>query len=288
MQSHTASPACGHAASLHAPRRGARRVAAAARPATAPPAHRTRRSRALRCVAESANGADAGVAAPDGAPPTPRARIHAAPSRFLTPPRPVLPSPPVAYALSALRAAGDTALVPPPAVCAAMRAMEKAKLPAEGLSDALVGPAPATPRRWRLVFTSSSSDVKSDVGGGRYFPVTAVQSWDAAAGSIVNGVYIGHLAALQFSGPCRLTGKRLEFDFDTLCLKLLGGVARFKLKPAGYALPAKGTREAGALPFFLFAHADDDVVVARGRSGGVALWARAAPSWEITHGATPL
>jgi hypothetical protein len=169
-----------------------------------------------------------------------------------------------------------------------MRALEKAKLPAETLTDALVGPVAATPRRWRLVFTSSSKDVKSDAGGGRYFPVTAVQSWDAAAGAIVNGVYVGHLAALQFSGPCRLSGKRLEFDFDTLVLKLLGGVARFKLKKDGYELPAKGTREAGALPFFLFAHADDDVVVARGRSGGVALWARATPSWELTNGATPL
>lgn len=178
--------------------------------------------------------------------------------------------------------------MPPSAVCSAMRALEKAKIPAEGLAAALAGDTPGVPRRWRLVFTASASDVRSDAGGGRYFPITAVQSWDAAAGRIVNGVYIGHLAALQFSGPCRLTGKRLEFDFTQLSLKLLGGVARFSLKPAGYALPEKGTREAGALPFFLFAQADEQTVVARGRSGGVALWARATPSWELTAGATPL
>jgi hypothetical protein len=190
--------------------------------------------------------------------------------------------------LACLRAASaDAACVPPPAVCAAMRALEKAKLSADGLSVALAGEG-AAPRRWRLVFTSTSKDVQSAQGGGRYFPVTAVQSWDAANGRIVNGVYIGHLAALQFSGPCRLSGKRMEFDFDALSLKLLGGVARFRLKPAGHALPAGGTKEAAKLPFFLFAQADDATVVARGRSGGVALWARATASWELEAGATPL
>jgi hypothetical protein len=173
-----------------------------------------------------------------------------------------------------------------------MRALEKAKLPAAPLADALVGPdtAGAAPRRWRLVFTSSAKDVRSATGGGRYFPITAVQSWDVRAGRIVNGVYGGHLAALQFSGPCRLqtAGKRLEFDFDALTLKLLGGVARFRLKPEGYALPAAGTKEASKLPFFLFAQADDETVVARGRSGGVAFWARAAPSWLLEKGATAL
>ena len=167
--------------------------------------------------------------------------------------------------------------LPPAAAAAALSA----------LPTALAGSA-RDPLRWRLVFTSSAADVRSAAGGGRFFPITAVQSWDADRGRIVNGVYLGHIAALQFSGPCRLTGKRLEFNFDGLTLKLLGGVARFSLKPAGYALPPKGTKEAGALPFFLFAHADEHTVVARGRSGGVAFWARAEPAWLLTAGATQL
>ena len=104
----------------------------------------------------------------------------------------------------------------------------------------------------------------------------------------MNGVYGGYLFALQFSGPCRLTGRRLEFDFTTLQVKLLGGTARFSLKPKDFALPARGTREAGKLPFFLFAQADENTVVARGRSGGLAVWGRAEPSWVLLKGAEPL
>ena len=31
-------------------------------------------------------------------------------------------------------------------------------------------------------------------------------------------------------------------------------------------------REKKKLPFFVYAYADEDIIVARGRSGGVALW----------------
>ena len=180
-----------------------------------------------------------------------------------------------------------------------MKTVEAAKLSSDGLATALAGAG--SRRRWRLVFTSSSKDIRGATGGGRYFPITAVQSWElptspsdirsasaALDGQIVNGVYGGYLFALQFSGPCRLTGKRLEFDFTQLAVKVLGGTARFKLKPEGFKLPQRGTREAGKLPFFLFAQADENTVVARGRSGGLAVWARAEPSWVLLKGAEPL
>ncbi len=32
------------------------------------------------------------------------------------------------------------------------------------------------------------------------------------------------------------------------------------------------SREKQKLPFFVYAYADEDIIVARGRSGGVALW----------------
>jgi len=159
----------------------------------------------------------------------------------------------------------------------------------EELPALLQGPDAELPTRWRLVFTSSAKDLealrKTGTGGGRFFPVTAVQSW--SAGRIRNGVYLGHIAALQFDGPFALSGKRLAFDFSTLSLKLLGFRLSFALKPEGYALPASG-KEAAKLPFFLFAFADGDLVVARGRSGGVALWARSAPSWLLENGAIAL
>lgn len=166
-----------------------------------------------------------------------------------------------------------------------MRALEESKaLDVEQLAAHLDN------ARWRLVFTSSAGDLaklrKTGTGGGRYFPITAVQSWSAE--HIRNGVYLGHWAALQFDGPFRLSGKRMQFDFATLSLKLLGLQGKFQLKAPGYTLPEQSTKAGGALPFFLFAYADGDLVVARGRSGGVALWARAAPSWVLEAGALPL
>ncbi len=38
------------------------------------------------------------------------------------------------------------------------------------------------------------------------------------------------------------------------------------------------------LPFFLYAYVDKDIVVARGRSGGLALWQRADKDWEARSG----
>jgi len=37
-------------------------------------------------------------------------------------------------------------------------------------------------------------------------------------------------------------------------------------------------------PIQLFSYADDDVCVARGRSGGLAVWARATAEWELANG----
>jgi hypothetical protein len=61
----------------------------------------------------------------------------------------------------------------------------------------------------------------------------------------------------------------------------------FGIKPADFVLPTEG-KAAGKLPFFLFAYADGDLVVARGRSGGLAVWAKATPSWLLLQGVTQL
>ena len=37
-------------------------------------------------------------------------------------------------------------------------------------------------------------------------------------------------------------------------------------------------------PFFLFSYADDDILVARGRGGGVAFWQAVTPTWEAESG----
>jgi hypothetical protein len=37
-------------------------------------------------------------------------------------------------------------------------------------------------------------------------------------------------------------------------------------------------------PIQLFCYADDDICVARGRSGGLAVWARTTAEWELANG----
>ena len=37
-------------------------------------------------------------------------------------------------------------------------------------------------------------------------------------------------------------------------------------------------------PIQLFSYADDDICVARGRSGGLAVWARTTAEWELANG----
>jgi hypothetical protein len=37
-------------------------------------------------------------------------------------------------------------------------------------------------------------------------------------------------------------------------------------------------------PFFLFIYADDEILVARGRGGGVAFWTATTPTWELQSG----
>lgn len=73
--------------------------------------------------------------------------------------------------------------------------------------------------------------------------------------------------------------KKLSFDFDTLALRL--GPAKFDIplkdKVKDYTPGPKD-------PFFLFFYVDENLVAARGRSGGVAFWARTSPQWELKKG----
>eukprot|EP00955_Chlamydomonas_euryale_P074949 362179-Chlamydomonas_euryale.AAC.1 len=64
------------------------------------------------------------------------------------------------------------------------------------------------------------------------------------------------------------------------------------LGPWRWSLPLKDERpiseysdaEVRKLPFFLYAYADEDVLVARGRSGGLAMWVAADPEWQAKAG----
>jgi hypothetical protein len=47
-------------------------------------------------------------------------------------------------------------------------------------------------------------------------------------------------------------------------------------------------REIRKLPFFLYAYVDEDIIVARGRSGGLALWVAADAKWQADSGVLPV
>eukprot|EP00873_Tetraselmis_striata_P025644 jgi/Tetstr1/445908/TSEL_033537.t1 len=165
------------------------------------------------------------------------------------------------------RAATDPS-VPPMEVFKAMMALEKMKLPAAGFQEAIT----ADGKRWRLVYTAGKDAVAAAIKAkgshhelrqaGKYFPLTAVQSWDGAAGRIQNGVYLGHLASLRFSGPFYMHDKKLNFDFTKLTLKLGPWAPTFAVKSeseseAEFQRIAEAKGKGAQSPFFLFSYADD-------------------------------
>lgn len=187
----------------------------------------------------------------------------------------------VESAVDTLKRAALSKSVPGREVFQAMRMLEKAKLKSDGWDTVL-----ADNRGWRLVFTSSSKDIAKDtkgtgIGSGFFFPLAAAQRWDLTADSVQNGIYLSHVAALVFKGKMVIKNKRLAFDFDQLKLKLGPWENNFKLKdPPTLEVLQKDPKA----PFFLFSYVDDDVIVARGRGGGLAFWARCTAEWELANG----
>lgn len=49
-----------------------------------------------------------------------------------------------------------------------------------------------------------------------------------------------------------------------------------------------GFKRDKSTPFFVFLYVDEDICVARGRSGGMAVWARTKPSEEAEKGIVSL
>lgn len=90
---------------------------------------------------------------------------------------------------------------------------------------------------------------------------------------------------LTFNGPYAVRGRQLSFDVVRMNLGL--GPLRFSIPlksnaPASLAELPDAQRK--ALPFFLYAYVDDEMVVARGRSGGLALWLKTTSDFEAQAG----
>ena len=168
-------------------------------------------------------------------------------------------------------------------------ALEKSKDKTNVSGEKLTG-------KWRLIYTTGTKKVAANInrtGGGSYFPIPAVQSFDLKSGRIRNGIYLGPLKFF-FDGPFIWREKlnMLEFTFTRVSLALgsLGPWSKdiddgkwAAVKAAeqnassGQGKIEKSDVKAskpGANPFFKFVYTDDKCIAARGRGGGLALWAR--------------
>lgn len=136
---------------------------------------------------------------------------------------------------------------------------------------------------WRLIFTTGTKKSQDSLGGRiNYFPIKAIQSFNAKTFEISNGIYLGDFCVIQFFGDFdfNLKSRKLEFDFDTISLfglkiDLKKGQAAQLGASSGLGSDsnvanAKKNRKA----FFNWIAADDSIATARGGGGGLALWKR--------------
>eukprot|EP00899_Mesostigma_viride_P015809 jgi/Mesvir1/24229/Mv10939-RA.1 len=183
-------------------------------------------------------------------------------------------------ALTTLKRTCETRKEEPAKVLQAMWDISRAKL-ASGNAALLskVGGDKSPGHTWALVFTSGTKEVqdamKNLAGGGSYFPLPARQRFDAEAKVIENGIYLGPLGSLVFSGNFTWSPKNnmLAFDFDDVKVKL-GPLGPFKFGLKTHSEKGKGGVAGGKGPFFLINYCDDDILVAKGRGGGLAVWMR--------------
>jgi hypothetical protein len=187
------------------------------------------------------------------------------------------------------RQPGAAGSLPGPAVVDAMVALEKQKLPATEWRQQAATPG----ARWRLVFTAAekvatAASKRQPHGPATTFPLAACQKFDDAAGVFTNGVFLGGgLASLTFAGPFDVSGRLLQFDVVRMSGNLGPWSFSFPIKKdAPEKLDAYSPSDRKKLPFFSYIFADGEMVVARGRSGGLAVWLRADEGWCASTGVT--
>jgi len=172
-------------------------------------------------------------------------------------------SPEVTEAVSRIREAASAKTVEKGVLIEAMRLVEKKKgaLKKAGLTKDWKEKLDGT---WRLIFTAGD-----DGKGLGYVFFEACQTWRPSASpkpSIENGVFLFGIPVLTFSGPFKWSDATttLAFTFD----KLKAGP--LELSIGSWESEEKMEKMQG--PSFKFIWIDDQIVVARGRSGGLAVW----------------
>ncbi|KAF7020377.1 hypothetical protein CFC21_033485 [Triticum aestivum] len=171
----------------------------------------------------------------------------------------------VAESVKVLKEAAKTRKVPADEVLAALAKIKKAKLDTSAFFETLGG-TESPGRTWKLIFTAQGSKLEK----GSYFPVTAVQRFDAAGQRIENGVYLGRAGSLSFEGRLSWKKKILAFVFERVRLKL-GPLPSLEIPLGGGDV---GREPSTKDPFFLWFYVDEEIAVAQGKGGGTAFWCR--------------
>ena len=175
----------------------------------------------------------------------------------------------------------------PPAVVDALLLAEKTakKSKTHYSFDPLIGD-------WRLCFITGTKKTRQRagvvMGAGRYIPaLVSIQLLYSAApapspdsliqaGNVENIVLFGAVR-LALSGPAKfLAGKNiLAFDFTRISVQLFGRVVYQGSMRGGEAKEREFYEESvSKQAFFSYFIIGDDIIAARGRGGGLALWGR--------------
>ncbi|KZV56500.1 hypothetical protein F511_22308 [Dorcoceras hygrometricum] len=163
-----------------------------------------------------------------------------------------------AESVRVLKNAAKTRKVPAKEVLSAFSVIEKAKFDPSAFLETLGGNE-SPGRTWMLVFTA---EARSE--SGKYFPITAIQRFDAAGKRIENGVYLGGLGCLTFEGRLSWKKRILAFIFERIRIKI------GPLNPFEISFKGKDEREPSSKdPFFIWFYVDEEIAVARGKSGGL-------------------
>uniref|UniRef100_M8B463 PAP fibrillin domain-containing protein n=1 Tax=Aegilops tauschii TaxID=37682 RepID=M8B463_AEGTA len=178
----------------------------------------------------------------------------------------------VAESVKVLKDAAKTRKVPAPEVLAALAKIKKAKLDTSSFFETLGG-TESPGRTWMLIFTAQvrgNISQGSKLEKGSYFPVTAVQRFDAAGQRIENGVYLGPAGSLTFEGRLSWKKKILAFVFERIRVKV-GPLPSLEIPFGG---GDKSREPSTKDPFFLWFYVDEEIAVAQGKGGGTAFWCR--------------
>ncbi|CAD5313046.1 unnamed protein product [Arabidopsis thaliana] len=176
-------------------------------------------------------------------------------NQIVPPAKDQIPNKQVTESVNVLKTAAKTRKVAADEILAAFSAIEKAKIDPSTFLETLGGPE-SPGRTWMLIFTAEKKLTK-----GRYFPLTAVQRFDAAGKRIENGVYLGPFGALTFEGRFSWKNRILAFVFEQIRIKI------GPLDPLEFSLGKKDAVEepSNKDPFFIWFYIDEEIAVARDR-----------------------